>query len=60
MDLGRLKADLDCIACQDGPELDEVSPLSGLTTRDRLLLERSWREVMQLGPVKVGIELFEL
>lgn len=60
MDIERLKVDLDGIKSQPGPELDEVSPLSGLTIRQRLLIERSWQEVLLIGPVKVGIELFKL
>ncbi|GAV08189.1 hypothetical protein RvY_17919-2 [Ramazzottius varieornatus] len=58
MDYGRLKADVDVLEKAENPAMQQVDPTTGLAVKERMLVQRTWKELMQLGRSNVGIELF--
>ncbi|GAV06342.1 hypothetical protein RvY_16351-2 [Ramazzottius varieornatus] len=59
MDQVTLKADLDALTTAQNVSMEEINPVTGLTTRERLLVQRSWQELLKLGRSTVGIEIFD-
>ena len=51
---------LEKILSADNQDYDEIDPGTGLTKRERLIIQNTWNTVCSVGKAKVGIDIFYL
>lgn len=58
MDYALLKKDIDVLTNAQNPDMLAVDSTTGLTAKERLMVQRTWMELMKLGRSAVGVALF--